>query len=215
MLLTFTPVSDMEKKEYIAEKALRLFMRAGIKSVTMDDIAAQAGISKKTLYLYYNDKENLVNELIGNLLNGHICDLQDTTCEARNAVEEYYMAVTIVIRDYTRINPAAIHDLQKYYGKLWDQLQQHSKEFVRLFVENNLKKGIEEGLYRKDMNIEMVARFYSIFELSLFHMIDNHSPVYNHLDLFREYITYHLCAITNDNGRRAMEKLFKKEFRNN
>ncbi|MGQ3013103.1 MAG: TetR/AcrR family transcriptional regulator [Flavobacteriales bacterium] len=211
-LFTFEPV---EKKEYIAEKALQLFMRMGIKTVTMDEIAAQAGVSKKTLYLYYADKETLVNELLNGFLDGHICELKIGATEASDAIEEYYTAVTLVIRDYTRIHPAAIHDIQKYYGNLWQRMQQHSKEFVRSFVEANLRRGIAEGLYRKDLNVPMVAEFYSVFELSLFHMIDNHKPVFNHVDLFREYITYHLCAITNDNGRKVMEKLLKKEFRNN
>lgn len=208
-------IFTMDKKDYIAEKALQLFMRVGIKSVTMDEIATQAGVSKKTLYLYYADKETLVNELLSSFINGHICDLNDRTGEATNAVEEYYSAVTLVIRDYSRIHPAAIHDIQKYYGNIWEQMMTHSKEFVRGFVENNLRRGIQEGLYRSDLNVQMVSSFYSQFELTLFHMIDRHNPVYTHVELFKEYITYHLCAITNDNGRRVMEKLLKKEFRNN
>lgn len=149
----------MEMKERIQLKAEELFKRYGIRSVTMDEISNQLGISKKTLYQSYTDKEEIVSavfdRMIGN--NKQLC-MADRE-NADNAIHEVFLAFDHVLEMFTEMNPAIVFDLQKYHPNVALKLAAYKYEFLYNVISENLKRGISEEIYRPELNIDVITRF--------------------------------------------------------
>lgn len=149
----------MEMKERIQLKAEELFKRYGIRSVTMDEISNQLGISKKTLYQSYTDKEEIVDavfdRIIGNNKKLCVADREN----ADNAIHEVFLAFDHVLEMFTEMNPAIVFDLQKYHPNVAVKLQSYKYEFLYNVISDNLKRGIKEELYRPELNIDILTRF--------------------------------------------------------
>lgn len=145
-------------EERILNKAQDLFFSYGIRSVTMDDIARQMGISKKTIYQFYTDKNSIVEKVIGNLIEDHGNKVVSYHQEAENAIHEVALQMQDMAKLFQQMNAGVLFEVQKYFPKAWQTLNGHKYECVLLGIKNNLKKGIEEGLYRPDLNIKLVAQ---------------------------------------------------------
>ncbi|MCT4560930.1 MAG: TetR/AcrR family transcriptional regulator [Crocinitomicaceae bacterium] len=150
----------MEKREEILIGATNVFMSYGIKSVTMDDLARELGISKKTIYLYFKDK----NDLIESILNEHLSKDQNRCIEVRedaeNAIESFYKVISMVMENMGRIHPSVFYDLQKYHPKAWVKVEEHQTVFVREVIRRNIERGRQEGMYRADFDAEILAQMY-------------------------------------------------------
>lgn len=148
----------MEVKDYIINGADKLFCQYGFKSVTMDDIAKNLGVSKKTIYQNFKDK----NELINILIRGRIVDqdLQMNKCFANseNAVQELYLSMQDMDYFLATMNPMLFYDLQKYHQQAWLKFMAFKEEEIGKIILNNLERGIQEGLYRKEINTEIITR---------------------------------------------------------
>lgn len=149
----------MEPKERISAKAEELFMQFGIRSVSMDDIAHSLGMSKKTLYQYYADKDELVNAMIDN----HIKEMQ-TDCEgcreaANNAIHEIFITMERIVDDLGSINPMVLYDLEKFHYKAFQRFKEHKDKYLFRIVRNNIEWGVREGLYRDDIDVEIMSKF--------------------------------------------------------
>ncbi|MFN3382861.1 TetR/AcrR family transcriptional regulator [Runella zeae] len=145
-------------RERILEKAQELFFRFGVKSVTMDDIARELGISKKTIYQHFEDKNSMV---CAGVKHHFECDhfiSEQIHNEAPNPIAEAVMGAEMMRQTMSGLNPSAIFDIKKYYPQAWDMFSQYKKGFVLDLIRRNLNKGIEMGLYRADINIEVIAR---------------------------------------------------------
>jgi AcrR family transcriptional regulator len=149
----------MDVKERIQEKATELFRRYGIKSITMDEIAGQLGISKKTIYQYFADKDELVDAIIDE-------DLQDSRedcllCEekAENAIHENFLVLDNVQSHLRDMNPVILYDLQKFHPAAYQKFVSHKNSFLRQMVENNMRQGIKEELYRPGIRIDILSKF--------------------------------------------------------
>jgi AcrR family transcriptional regulator len=146
-------------KERILEKAHELFMRYGIRSVSMDDIATQLGMSKKTLYHYYTDKEELVDAVLSALLEKNRNECFADKQSASNAVHEIFLAFDMVQEMFSNMNPSIVFDLGKYHPAVYKKLQQHKKVFLYQMISQNLKRGVQEELYRSEINVDTLTRF--------------------------------------------------------
>lgn len=150
----------MDNKQLIVKKAAEVFLRYGIRSVTMDDLSRELGISKKTLYQHVADKEELIMEV----LNLHSCEECQNfgliEAEANDAVEELLLISQWNQDTIRSISPVIIYDLQKYHPKLWRSIQ--SADFQRNYdlLLKNLNKGIEQGLYRPELPTDIVVRLF-------------------------------------------------------
>jgi AcrR family transcriptional regulator len=149
----------MEPKERISAKAEELFMQFGIRSVSMDDIAHSLGMSKKTLYQYYADKDELVNAMIDN----HIREMQ-TDCEgcreaASNAIHEIFITMERIVDDLGSINPMVLYDLEKFHYKAFQRFKEHKDKYLFRVVRNNIEWGVREGLYRDDIDVDIMSKF--------------------------------------------------------
>lgn len=147
-----------EQKERIVTGARELFFRHGMKSVTMDDLAAHLAISKKTLYQYYDDKDELIYEITMQEIRFHADEVNAIREQAKDSIEEILLAMQIMSRMMNKISPTVFYDLQKYYQRSWKRFTEFKNHQMCDFIEENLRRGIRQGLYRKELNLKIMAR---------------------------------------------------------
>lgn len=198
----------------ILEKSADLFLTYGFKSITMDDIANSLGISKKTIYQYYDNKHKLIEaatlHLFHQIYDGinHICEVNE------NPIEEIYDIKNLVMTHLKGEKSSPQYQLQKYYPKIYKTLKNKQFDLMQDCVVSNLKKGIEQGLYRKSIDVHFIARLYfsnmiclkdnDLFPVELFSI--NQSMNY--------YLEYHLRGICTDQGIKILTQVIEKETAN-
>ncbi|SNC77388.1 transcriptional regulator, TetR family [Hymenobacter gelipurpurascens] len=148
----------MEVKDRILQAGRELFTRNGIKSVSMDDIATHLGISKKTLYKWFENKDQIVSAVMSSHLNGVQGECEMIIGKTRNAVDEMVQMMDWAKRQFADMNPSAIHDLRKYYPAAWNLFHAHKSKYILSQIQDNLRRGVAEGLYRADLDIEVLSR---------------------------------------------------------
>mgnify|MGYP003683789963 CR=1 FL=1 len=193
-------------KEKIIEKAGELFIKLGFKSVTMDDISNELGISKKTLYKYFNNKHSLVEETTSTMHESCFIVIEAIANQGFNAIEENFEIKKMFKEMFQNASSSPIYQLKKYYPKIHEKTME--KEIV-LFSEcfkKNFEKGILEGYYREDINIELVTQFY--FSL-VFSIHENTLENYKIPKLEQEVLVYHTRAIATEKGLLELEKQLK------
>ncbi len=191
---------NMDKGHIILEKVQELFMRYGIKSVTMDDVSRALGISKKTLYQYVDNKSDLIQKMMRRHIEQEKQDICAIREQAKNAVEEMILVARHVLSMLKEMNPSVIYDLQKYYRESWDTLQELHRIYIFEFIAENIKNGIKEGLYRDDINADVLGRLYAgqmdiILDEKLFP-----PKSFGTQAIYSEFIAYHIRGIASPTG---------------
>jgi TetR/AcrR family transcriptional regulator, cholesterol catabolism regulator len=144
--------------ERIIEGGEELFLTAGIKSVTMDDIAKHLGISKKTIYHFFKDKNELVIALVKKKLKDDEHQMDEIISKSGNVIEEMINMMKCSEEIFSRINPIVIHDLQKYHPDAWKQFQNFKADVLIRTLEELLTKGIKQGYIRPELDVRIIAR---------------------------------------------------------
>jgi TetR/AcrR family transcriptional regulator, cholesterol catabolism regulator len=199
-----------EELKNIMLKVRVLYMKYGIKSITMDDVARELGISKKTLYQFVTDKDDLVGKFIDN----EILERQEEICKCigigLNAIEELFEISIFMNRLIREQNPATEYDLRKYYPLHYQKTIKARKEVIYSYILLNLKKGVKEGLYRKDLNMDVIARVY------LWRSEDTNlkdlftTEEFTSIKLFVELLNYHVRGIATEKGILVLEMKIKE-----
>lgn len=155
----------MEPQERIVNKAHELFMRYGIRSVSMDEVANHLGISKKTIYQFYADKDALVEDVIDIEVKANQCECTLHKQKSENAIQEIFMAVDMMLEVVSKINPTVLFDLEKYHPKAFKKHNEFKNNFLYTIIKENLDWGKAEGLYREELKTDILAifRLASIF----------------------------------------------------
>jgi AcrR family transcriptional regulator len=148
----------MENKERILQAAYELFFRYGIKSVTMDDIAKHLSMSKKTIYLYFRDKDEVVQTLMERSLHKDREDFHAIAERAVNVVEEVFEMMKKMNDIFSTINPNIFYDLRKYHPQTWELFHKFKTEFILEQVEKSLEKGKKDGFVRADVNSKLLSK---------------------------------------------------------
>lgn len=151
--------SNMEPLTKILGASAELFRQYGFKTITMDDIARRAGISKKTLYQHFANKQEVVNESV----IWYKCRIQEN-CESligqsANAVEAMVRITVMFDQVYKQMNPMAMLEMQRYYPDAYAMFRSKLQEQDVEVVKTNILQGIAEGLYRDDVNADLMARY--------------------------------------------------------
>ncbi len=195
----------MEMKERIKTKANELFMRYGIRSVTMDEIATQLGISKKTIYQLFTDKDDIVCAVIEEHLDSSEHDCLSCKEDAENAIHEIFLAIDRVTNHLRDIHPAMVFDLHKFHYEAFRKLQAFKNEFLLSGIEDNLKRGISEGLYRPGIHIEVLSRFR--LESIYFSLNPNVFPpeTLSSADIHMELMIHFLFGLSTPKGYKLIE----------
>ncbi len=148
----------MEVKERILAGAAELFMRYGCKSVTMDDIARHLAVSKKTLYQFYKDKDEIITTFARNEFECEKDCMQGITAEAENAIDEVMRISRHIRQTFSKMNPALLYEMQKYHVEAWQVYANFRESTVADQIRGNLERGIREGLYRDTIDVEILTR---------------------------------------------------------
>ncbi|MBF9251685.1 TetR/AcrR family transcriptional regulator [Pontibacter sp. 172403-2] len=142
----------------ITEAAFELFCQKGIKSVSMDDIAQHLGMSKKTIYKWFENKDKVVYAACYTYLTTIEGRCENITAAADNAIEELLHLMELNKHVFTKIHPSIFHDLQKYHRTSWELWVSHKNNFILQHIRQNIARGMREGLFRSDLEIDIVAR---------------------------------------------------------
>lgn len=144
--------------ERIIQGGEELFLKAGIKSVTMDDVAKHLGMSKKTIYHFFGDKNELVMALVKKKLDEDESRLKTIIQNSTNVIEEMINMMKCSEDIFSRINPIVIHDLQKYHPEAWRQFQKFKSDVLVKTLEELLTKGMQQGFIRPDIDVKILAK---------------------------------------------------------
>jgi AcrR family transcriptional regulator len=196
----------MEAKERILEKAHELFHRYGIRSVSMDDIAAQLGMSKKTVYQYYVDKDELVNAVFDAELNANKDQCLACTKMGENAIHEVFLSFDMVEELLKTMNPSMLFDMQKYHPSAYKKFDDFRNQFLFKIIKGNLERGVKEELYRADIDTDILSRYrlYSIllsFDPDVFP-----SNKTNLVKIEQQLIEHFLYGLATAKGEKLIQK---------
>ena len=148
----------MSQEERIIQGGEDLFLQAGIKSVTMDDIAKHLGMSKKTIYQFFSDKNDLVMALVKKKLKEDEDQINAMIESSANVIDEMLNMMKCSEEILSRINPIVFHDLQKYHPEAWNEFQRFKADVLVNKLEILLTKGIEQGFMRPDIDVRILAK---------------------------------------------------------
>lgn len=196
----------METQERIKHKAEELFRRYGIRSVTMDEIAAQLGISKKTIYQFYADKDQLVDAVaVDNIGFSQESCMKDMSSSA-NAIEEIFRVMEFVEVMFRNMNPSMMFDLERYHPSGYKKVMEHKNKFLFDMIKRNLERGIKEELYRPEINVDIMTR-YRLESMMLAFNPELFPPSrFNLVELQQEIIEHFLYGLATLKGYKLILK---------
>ncbi len=196
----------MDQKSQIIEGAVQMFMKYGIKAVTMDDVARELSISKKTIYQFVKNKSELVDAAVDHVFN-HMSNLIE--CEYKteaNAIDVLINVDEAVCGVMENHNPSLDFQLMKYYPEIHQKLEDKRKLLITKNIKTNLRQGIAENLYRSDINIELIAELY-YGRMSTLKEDDHFIRSKGDLKtVMKEILIYHVNGIATEEGRNYLHK---------
>lgn len=150
-------MEEQDQKDKILKGAEELFMRYGVRSISMDDIARHLGVSKKTLYQHFADKDELVMMVSKSYMQIHANEFEEIRKTSANTVEELARISVCMKKNMEGLNPAMLFDLQKFHPKAWSIWLDFKNKYIRESVITTLKQGITDGFVRPDIDPEVLA----------------------------------------------------------
>lgn len=200
---------DIRTKQ-ILEQVRKLYRRYGIKSVTMDYVARQLCISKKTLYEHFRDKEDLVRSILFLEHEIHAGIHDEIAAQNQNAVEEILAVYKLIHKRFLDYNPSMEYDIRKYYPDLYKDIKEIRRKYMYESFLRNMNKGKKEGLYRRELNANIIARLHvfrieNLYDNDLFSIEEITS-----FQVFQELFVYHLHGILSTSGLAFFRKNYNK-----
>ncbi|NNC50142.1 MAG: TetR/AcrR family transcriptional regulator [Flaviramulus sp.] len=196
-------------REKIIHKAAELFLTLGFKSVTMDDIAQEMGISKKTIYVHFANKTKLVEAVTFELFESISTGI-DSICEAsNNPIEELYDIKMYVMHHLKNEQSSPQFQLKKYYPQIHDALKVKQFDKMHDSVRDSLQKGVDTDLFRLNINVDFISRMYFNGMIGIKDDTIFPKEIYSMDYLMESYLEYHLRAIVTDKGLQILNKFIK------
>ena len=185
----------------------------GIKSISMDDISSSLGISKRTLYQVVTDKNQLIVQILESEYFKAKNNLTNISEQSNNPVEELIRINLFMVKFIQAMNPVAVYDLTKYYAELYEHWRLEFRDLFMAMILANIKNGKLEGLYRKDINEEVIAQLHAeriekLKEENMFWGAEAKSA-----ETIKEMTTYYLRGLITDKGEPLLNK-YLQEFSN-
>lgn len=157
---SFAPVmTEANTKQRIQKGAHDLIMQYGIRSVSMDDIAHKLGVSKKTIYQYFKDKDELVETVVDDIIDTNKCGCEEDTRKSENAVHEIFLVMEMMAEMLKVMNPSILFDMQKYHPAAFSKFLKYKNEFIFNMCRKNMERGVREELYRPELAIDILCRY--------------------------------------------------------
>lgn len=196
-------------KRSILQKAAELFLKYGFKSVTMDDIASELGMSKKTIYANFETKLLLIKEVTFFVFDEINEGIQQICSANFSPIEEIYEIKSLVSRQLHNEESYPMYQLQKYYPKIYKALHDKQFELIKSCVADNLNKGISQGLYRKEIDTNFITRIYFIGVMGIKNMELFPQEEFSSSYLMESYLDYHLRGISTEKGLQLLIQVQK------
>jgi len=201
-----------EIKQKIVEGAALLFHKYGIRSVSMDDIARHLSISKKTIYQYFKDKDQVVTLALRAHMDKEMQEYEEIFDVSDNAVEELAKVSKCMRSDFKDMNPSLLFDMQKYHPDGWNLWMEFKNEFIKGHVLRNLKRGIKEGYYRKEIDPEVMARFrveqvQLAFDDTIFPKDE-----FDFKEVQMQFLNHFVHGIVTEKGHELFEEYLEKQL---
>ncbi|SHM01205.1 TetR/AcrR family transcriptional regulator [Flavobacterium xinjiangense] len=190
-------------KDKIISKASDMFLKLGFKSITMDDIAGEMCISKKTIYKYFCNKEILIEEST-EAIHKEIHEIIDTIIKKdHNAIEENFEIRKMFKEMFKSSDTSPIYQLKKHYPEIYEKVMLREINECNSAFEQNIRKGIQQGLYRENINIDSYIQFY--YQL-VFNIKANIVSEKEGQKIELEILEYHTRAMATPKGLLELEK---------
>ncbi len=199
-------MEDQVIKEKILVGSEALFMKYGIRSVSMDDIARHLSVSKKTLYQHFADKDELVTTMSQEHMKREVIEYEAIAKDSENSIDELNK-ISIQIRcDMQDMNPSLLYDLQKFHPKAWTLWLNHKNNFIMRSIVRNLNQGIKEGYFRADINPEVLAISRLVLIEAAFD--DQHFPKekFNLVEVQSQFFDHFVYGLCTDKGRKLYQR---------
>ncbi|HAS35303.1 MAG TPA: hypothetical protein DCS15_02355 [Flavobacteriales bacterium] len=200
-----------EKHLEIIQGALKIFMTLGIKSVTMDDVASNLGISKKTLYKYVKDKSDLLIQSVKGFQVHEYNLILEVIDRKLNAIDESYEISKIVMNHISDIHPSVMFDMQRHYPGAMRLFEEYKSETVYNWLLENMERGMKEGYFRNNLNTEIIAKFYLSHMDQCFNQEMFPRAKFSMKDIYLEMFRYHIRGIASEKGVEFLREKIKKE----
>lgn len=202
---------DNEVRDRILEGAMNLFNRYGVRSVTMDDVAREVSMSKKTLYQYFVNKDGLVTAVARYHMDLERKEFSEIEHRAVNAIDELHQIAQCMRRNIQDINPSMLYDLQKFHHEAWDLYLDFKNEFIRGHIEDNLIRGMKEGCYREEIDVKILSKFrveqvQMIFDQQIFP-----PEQFQFVEVQMQLLDHFIHGILTEKGRNHYQKYFQTE----
>jgi len=190
----------MIDKGKILEHSAKLFLRLGIRHVTMDDIANDLGISKRTLYENFESKESIISKIVDFHIDNERTQFEKIRNESENAIEMMIKLSTLIFHMYNKLHPSVMSDLKKFYSSSWTCIEGFHNESIRDIIEQNIRLGINEGLYRSDIDPVVLSLLF-IKQLQLFsdEMILN-LEMKSKQEIIQQFFEYNMYGLMSEKG---------------
>lgn len=196
----------MTIRESIIATSHDLFGRFGIKSITMDDIAKQLSISKKTIYQYFKDKNDLVISVSRVHLDQERQEIIDIKNQTSNAIETLIEESLCMREKMSDLNPSLVYDLQKYHPQAWNLYLESKSEVYVKSLQDTLENGISQGIFRADIDPHMLA----VLRVEQMEMVFSNKAYprthYNINQVLIQLFDHFLHGLVSDKGRKLLKK---------
>ena len=200
-------------KERIIKEAISLFLEYGFKSVTMDDLAEKLGVSKKTIYEHFHTKTDLVKETTDIIFENISCSIDDLRNQKLDPVEETLAIKNQVMRHLKNEKSSTQYQLQKYYPKIHKSLKKKQWDKMQDCCRENLIRGVKDGFYRPQIDVESVFRFY-YHGMNLLKDQEVFPPQkFSTQELNTQFLEYHIRGIASPKGLKRLEELLSQPTR--
>ena len=203
----------MNIKDRIKQKADELYRRYGIKSVTMDEIASQLGVSKKTIYQSFDDKNALVDAVVVEMLDYNKLCSQNSRLDAQNAVQEVYFGIENLQNMLHDMNPSILFDIERGHPGTFKKFTEFKHNFLFDLMKTNIERGKKEGLYRPEVNADLISKIR--IETIMLPFNEELFPK-NHYSLVyvqQELIEYFLFSMVTSKGYKLIIKYQKERLK--
>lgn len=199
------------KEIALLERVTEVYVREGLKKITMDDMAKKLNVSKKTLYKYVKNRKELIFKSTYFHVNKERLKIVEIQEKELNPILEHHELAKFFLATISQINPVLHYDMQHYFPESWEFLNKHFNGFIFESIFKNLKRGQAEGVYHDQFNPEFIAKFFTarvdlVFDGELFPGESNFGEVY------LQYLTYHLNSITSKKGKDILNQLDFKQL---
>jgi TetR/AcrR family transcriptional regulator, cholesterol catabolism regulator len=204
----------MDVKERIMVKAEELFMQYGIRSVSMDDIANSLGMSKKTLYQYYVDKDELVDAVVESHISGIQDDCIGCKQDAKDAIHEIFIMMERIMEEFSNMNPMLLYDLEKFHFRAYQRFRDHKDKFLAQVIRENLEWGIRYELYRPEIDIEVITKFRLESMMIPFNVSVYPPGKYNLAELTGKIMEHFVYGLATIKGHKLIQKYNQQRQKN-